>query len=164
MDVNRYRAWQQASNSSTDQGGGKRRGPALMYARQGLNWKELTIDFRGRTVSTGGRKGLESAAHTAKPSARAETGGFAFCPRKCQLPGRHRWGCRTGNGRGDSNLRPPCVVTRDEGPSPTTKTYAPRSRPQGAFLRRWNRPIISFVLGLSQHQRPGAPGIEAISG
>jgi hypothetical protein len=61
-------------------------------------------------------------------------------------------------------LRPPCVVTRDEGPSPTTKTYAPRSRPQGAFLRRWNRPIISFVLRLSQHQRPGAPGIGAISG
>jgi hypothetical protein len=124
------------------------------------------IDHRlpGAHRQYGGRKGLESAAHTAKPSARAETGGFAFCPRKCQLPGRHRWGCRTGNGRGDSNLRPPCVVTRDEGPSPTTKTYAPRSRPQGAFLRRWNRPIISFVLGLSQHQRPGAPGIEAISG
>jgi hypothetical protein len=54
-------ATKQASNSSTDQGGGKRRG-AGVDARQA--WpqfacverdfairKELTIDFRGRTVS-----------------------------------------------------------------------------------------------------------------
>ena len=49
------------------------------------------------------------------------SGGFAFLPTNADLPGRHRWGCRTGNGRGAPTLRPPCVVVRDEGSGPTTR-------------------------------------------
>src|SRR6516225_6820598 len=126
------RTTKRADCSSTDQGGGKRRSGIWLQTK--------------------------AAPKQQSRRRRLSANGFAFIP-NAVLPGR-QWGVEPAVGESPHLVSPSCV-TGDEGSDPTTEAYDPSSRPQAAFLRRWNRPVNGWPP--SQRQR-GAPGIGATSG
>ena len=101
----------------------------------------LHLDGPWRRETAGGHlASAEAAPKQQSRRRRLSANGFAFVP-NAVLPGR-QWGVEPAVGESPHLLSPSCV-TGDEGSDPTTKAYDPRSRPQAAFLRPWNRPIIA---------------------
>ena len=82
---------------------------------------------------------------------RLSANGFAFVP-NAVLPGR-QWGVEPAVGESPHLVSPSCVIG-DEGSDPTTEAYDPSSRPQAAFLRRWNRLVNGCPLPSVNGERP----------